>query len=632
MPLPPHKLQAVLGLPRWLTLSALLSLSMLAGCAKGPEETTDLADVPAGSHTRELTGEVQISTSEISARQAEQRQALDPRHDGWSSETFSDSAQDQLIQLFHLWEDNTELSAEQLAEFITDDFQCGLLRPERLRDVFSGNGLRVSRGATQSTNSSPGIGATALAKALQNLATPLAETTERQTKVKTIRIELDEAGGASTHIIEISGLGMGVAAEQHAVWHCQWRQDDDKTLRLASIHAEDYEEAVFSGTQNTWFSDCTSAVLGKNESFESQVLFGQEHWLRRIEKIHYMVDVERSGMAVGDVNGDGLEDVYLCQGGGLPNLLFVQNSDGTATDLSAAAGIDWLDHTNSALLVDLDNDGDEDLVLAIPQRVLVMENDSTGVFKLATEIPSTDEDTEALSAVDFDGDGDLDLYVCAYYATDEARADESRRSFLYHDANNGGANLLLRNDSTAAAQWRFTDVTVAVGLDVNNRRFSLAAAWEDYDNDGDPDLYVANDYGQNCLYRNDDAHFIDVAAEVGVVDHGSGMSVSWGDFDHDGFMDLYVANMFSSAGSRITRHAMFRPGMDEATRQLYQRFAKGNSLFKNEGGQFREISDEASVEMGRWAWSSPFVDLNNDGWEDLLVANGYFTTEDSHDL
>ena len=389
---------------------------------------------------------------------------------------------------------------------------------------------------------------------------------------------------------------------------------------------------MFGGTRKTWFSDCTKAVLGKNESFESQFLYGEEHWLRRIEKIHHMVDVERCGMAVGDVNGDGLEDVYLCQGGGLPNLLFVQNSDGTATDQSAPSGSDWLDHTNSALLVDLNNDGDQDLVLAIPSRVLVMENDSTGIFKLATEIPTDDEDTEALSAVDFDGDGDVDLYVCTYYATDEARADESRRSFLYHDANNGGANLLLRNDSTAAAQWRFTDVTVAVGLDVSNRRFSLAAAWEDYGNDGDPDLYVANDYGQNCLYRNDDAHFIDVAAEVGVVDHGSGMSVSWGDFDHDGFMDLYVANMFSSAGSRITRHAMFRPGMDEATRQLYQRFAKGNSLFKNEGGQFREISDEASVEMGRWAWSSPFVDLNNDGWEDLLVANGYFTTENSHDL
>ncbi len=270
--------------------------------------------------------------------------------------------------------------------------------------------------------------------------------------------------------------------------------------------------------------------MEKNKSFETQLIYGQEHWLRRIEKIHYMVDVERCGMAIGDVNGDSLEDVYLCQGGGLPNRLFVQNSDNTATDQSAQSGTDWLDHTNSALLVDLDNDGDQDLVLAVPARVLVMENDSTGVFQLVTELPTADEDTEALSAVDYDGNGDLDLYVCTYYATDEAHEDESRRSFLYHDANNGGAH------------------------------------------------------------------------------------------------------MFSSVGNRITRQARFRRDMDEASRQLYQRFAKGNSLFKNEGGKFREVSDEASAELGRWAWGSPFVDLNNDGWEHLFVANGYFTTEDTGDL
>ena len=111
------------------------------------------------------------------------------------------------------------------------------------------------------------------------------------------------------------------------------------------------------------------------------------------------------------------------------------------------------------------------------------------------------------------------------------------------------------------------------------------------------------------------------------------MSVSWADLDRDGDMDLHVANMFSYAGSRVTRQAMFQPDASMTTRAAYQRFSKGNTLFKNlDSGKFTEISSEAAVQMGRWAWGSVFTDLNNDGWEDLVVANGYFTTQDTGDL
>jgi hypothetical protein len=118
-----------------------------------------------------------------------------------------------------------------------------------------------------------------------------------------------------------------------------------------------------------------------------------------------------------------------------------------------------------------------------------------------------------------------------------------------------------------------------------------------------------------------------------LIDVGFGMSVSWGDYNRDGQMDLYVGNMFSSAGSRITHQPSFQRKASPTQRALYQRMAKGNSLFEAaDGGTFREISAAAGVEMGRWAWSSVFEDLNNDGWEDLVVANGYITTEDSGDL
>ena len=84
------------------------------------------------------------------------------------------------------------------------------------------------------------------------------------------------------------------------------------------------------------------------------------------------------GLALGDVNGDGLDDVYLCAPAGLPNRLFIQNEDGTASDAAGRAGVDWLDDSRAALLVDLENDGDQDLVLAMRQRLLLMSNDGQG--------------------------------------------------------------------------------------------------------------------------------------------------------------------------------------------------------------------------------------------------------------
>jgi len=183
----------------------------------------------------------------------------------------------------------------------------------------------------------------------------------------------------------------------------------------------------------------------------------------------------------------------------------------------------------------------------------------------------------------------------------------------------------------ADGDWNFVDATQESGLDQNNRRYTFAASWEDYDNDGDPDLYVANDFGRNCLYRNElspdgGRTFKDVAAEAGAEDQASGMSCSWGDYDRDGRMDLYIANMWSSAGQRITSQPKFRPDLPADHRQAHQRFSIGSTLLRNAGvGGFDDVSEESGVMMGRWAWASPFVDLNNDGWEDLFVANGYIS-------
>ena len=181
--------------------------------------------------------------------------------------------------------------------------------------------------------------------------------------------------------------------------------------------------------------------------------------------------------------------------------------------------------------------------------------------------------------------------------------------------------------------WEFNDVATQVGFAPTNNRFSFAAAWEDYDNDGDLDLYVANDYGRNNLYQQDKGRFVDVAGPLGLEDMSSGMSVAWGDYNLDGHMDLYVSNMFSAAGNRITYQRQFKQGEKDDVLQVFQRHARGNSLFESIGnGQFRDVSMQANVTMGRWAWGSSFVDVNNDSYQDLIVANGFITTDDTTDL
>ena len=283
----------------------------------------------------------------------------------------------------------------------------------------------------------------------------------------------------------------------------------------------------------------------------------------------------------------------------------------------------WLEDSRSALLVDLDNDGDQDLVVATVALVVFAENTGQGKFELKGGFPGAPYPF-SLSASDFDSDGDLDIYTCVYSAGDDSvsgkRGFEATSPIPFNDAENGGRNVLLAN----LGGFEFGEVTKEVGLDQNNTRWSFAASWEDFDRDGDPDLYVANDFGRNCLYRNDGGRFINIASEAGAEDMAAGMSVAWGDFNRDGEADLLVGNMFSSAGQRVAFQRKFGDGK--------KRMARGNSLFEAKEGEFEDVSITSGVTNGGWAWSSGFADLNNDGWEDLVVANGYLTNTRDDDL
>ena len=149
-----------------------------------------------------------------------------------------------------------------------------------------------------------------------------------------------------------------------------------------------------------------------------------------------------------------------------------------------------------------------------------------------------------------------------------------------------------------------------------------------------PDLYVANDFGRSNLYRNrGDGTFSSVATEAGVEDPGAGMSAAWLDFANDGNQDIYVANMWSAAGMRVSGQKNFHEKDPENIREAYRHHAHGNSLYRNQGnGKFENVASAAGVEMGRWAWSSDAWDFDHDGYSDIYIANGYISGADTQDL
>jgi hypothetical protein len=492
-----------------------------------------------------------------------------------------------------------------------------------LQEVFRDHSMSVRRWPDDHGPALARTGAAGLALEIAALQGTNSQALRVETKI--FRIVLTKGGFATRNFLTLFARTELGSREVHAVWDCTWTLDKTGDApRFVSILLQEYEETDVTAANGTLLSDCTLSLLGENSGLHEQLGFGLDYWNNRI------LNVDTSGMqglAIGDVNGDGLEDFYVCQSAPLPNRLFVQNPDGTATDRSSEAGVDWQEPTHGALLIDMDNDGDQDLLVGTTASLLLMENDGTGRFRMRSQFPEA-RNAYTLAAADFDLDGDLDVFACIYLAK-VRRQQILAVPVPFHDARNGGRNVLLRNDGA----WRMTDVTRETGLEPEATRRSFAASWEDFDQDGDPDFYVSNDYGRNNLFRNDNGKFVDVAAAAGVEDQSFGMSAAWGDYNRDGWMDVYVANMFSAAGNRIVFQEQFRRNEDAKVREKFQYMARGNSLFENSGnGTFRDVSAASATMVGLWAWGSTFADLNNDGWEDLLVANGHLTRRNTKDL
>ena len=577
----------------------------------------------------------------------------DPSKDGWDTEVFNGKAMKQLKTLGKLLTHPHSIDAAAVEKLLAEKFACGPLRPAGVVTVLDDKHLIVDRlpiaPADRNFRKRPTSatekqfqGSAGFVEVLRAAAEPFKNATDVRFKAKVFRVDATANGMATRQYFSISGKTESGIIEQNATWDIGWAPGAaGEPHRMLWLSVVEFEQVSSRQPGGALFADCTKSVLGDNPVYKDQFLLGMNHWFQRTQDRSPLEMFGNPGLAVGDVNGDGLDDLYVCQEAGLPNRLFIQNPDGTTTEKSSEWGVDWLQSSRSALFIDLDNDSDQDLVVAIHGGVVVAENDGKGHFRLHNVL-STTSDTMSLSAVDYDLDGLLDIYVCGYNQSEKIRSEDSGLSgssagFVVHDANNGGNNSLFRNQSSAGS-LKFTDVTAETGLDKNNSRWSLAASWADFDNDGDQDLYVANDYGRDNLYRNDPAPekgrgFTDISDTTNVEDSATGMSVTWGDYDRDGWMDTLVSNMWSSAGNRIAYQSKFLKDSTPEHRHRIQQLARGNTLLKNQGdGSFADQSVSAGIEMGRWAWGSHFVDINNDGWEDLIVSNGYITTEDTGDL
>jgi tetratricopeptide (TPR) repeat protein len=366
----------------------------------------------------------------------------------------------------------------------------------------------------------------------------------------------------------------------------------------------------------------TGHIFGRTPSFIEQLLPGNPHWRARLDSATGIDVYGNQGIAVGDIDSDGADEVYVCQPGGLPNRVYKFRPDGSAEDITERTGLGILDETTSALFVDFRNSGRQDVVILRGSGPLLFLNQGDGTFREhpdAFRFSTLPQGSfTGMAAADYDRDGRVDLYLCCYvYFQSE---DQYQYPSPYHDAQNGPPNFLFRNKLTDQGGF-FEDVTGECGINQNNNRFSFAPAWCDVDGDGWQDLYVANDFGRNNFYRNRNGRFTDEAAKAGVEDIGPGMSAAWFDYDGDGRPDLYVSNMWTAAGQRVVHDPAFAPAQENA--EAYRRHTKGNSLYRNNGdGTFTDSGAREAVEMGRWAWSSGGFDFDLDGTPEILVAAG----------